>query len=132
VYASVAGGLVVEEPAIDLPLALALASSARDQPLAPGTVSCGEVGLLGEIRPVRGLDRRLREAARLGFRRAIVPAPDDGPGRPSGDVRMADGTLEIMPAATLRDALTAALMPASGAGTGAGSGVEAVLGSPVP
>ena len=59
---------------MDLPLALALASSLRDRPVITGTVAIGEVGLLGELRTVAGLERRLREAARLGFRRAIVPA----------------------------------------------------------
>ena len=73
VYASLAGGLTVSEPALDLPLALAIASSQRDQALPADTLVCGEVSLLGEVRPVRGLDRRLREAARLGFRRALVP-----------------------------------------------------------
>ena len=76
VYANLAGGLTVSEPGLDLPLALALASSLRDRPLVPGTVAIGEVGLLGELRSVGGLDRRLREAARLGFTRAIVPAID--------------------------------------------------------
>ena len=64
----------MSEPGLDLPLALALASSLRDRPIAPGTVVIGEVGLLGELRGVAGLERRLREAARLGFARAIVPA----------------------------------------------------------
>jgi DNA repair protein RadA/Sms len=73
VYANLAGGLAVSEPGLDLPLALALASSLRDRPLPGGTVAIGEVGLLGELRPVGGLDRRLREAGRLGFTRAIVP-----------------------------------------------------------
>ena len=67
VYANLAGGLVVAEPGLDLPLALALASSLRDRPIAPDTVAIGEVGLLGELRGVVGLERRLREAARLGF-----------------------------------------------------------------
>ncbi len=75
VYANLAGGLTVTEPGLDLPLALALASSLRDRPLVQGTVAIGEVGLLGELRSVGGLDRRLREAARLGFTRAIVPRP---------------------------------------------------------
>ena len=63
----------------------------RDVALAPGTVACGEVSLLGELRPVRGLERRLREAARLGFRQAIVPAGDDSDrlGRPSRDPAVA-------------------------------------------
>src|SRR3954454_3097777 len=69
VYASIVGGLAVEEPAIDLPLALPrarpLASALRDKPLAAGTVACGEIGLTGELRPTNGLGRRLREAARL-------------------------------------------------------------------
>ncbi len=73
VYANLAGGLSVTEPGLDLPLALALASSLRDRPLVTGTVAIGEVGLLGELRAVSGIERRLREAARLGFTRAIVP-----------------------------------------------------------
>ena len=80
VYANLAGGLSVAEPALDLALALALASSARDRPIAPGTVAIGEVGLLGELRAVVGLERRLREAARLGFRTAVVPVSTSGPG----------------------------------------------------
>ena len=77
VYANLAGGLSVAEPALDLPLALALASSSRDRPIAPGTVAIGEVGLLGELRAVVGLERRLREAARLGFRIAHRARLDD-------------------------------------------------------
>jgi DNA repair protein RadA/Sms len=73
VYANLAGGLAVDEPGLDLPLAIALASSLRDRPVVPGTVAIGEVGLLGELRAVTGLERRLREAARLGFDRAVVP-----------------------------------------------------------
>src|SRR4051812_7036171 len=104
VYASVVGGLAIDEPAIDLPLALALASALRDRPLLPGTVLCGEVGLTGELRPVNNVARRLREAARLGFRRAIVPrnqargeTADDPPG------------IDIVRVSTLREAITAAL-----------------------
>lgn len=102
VYASLAGGMVVSEPAVDLPLALALASSLRDRPIEPSAVAVGEVGLLGELRPVAGLDRRLKEAARLGFRRAIVPA--GGRGVPSpGEI---DG-LSVIAVATLPAALKA-------------------------
>jgi len=101
VYANLAGGLAVAEPGLDLPLALALASSLRDRPVESGTVAAGEVGLLGELRVVGGLERRLREAARLGFRRAIVPA---GRGRPPS----VPG-LDIIAVATLRDAIRAAL-----------------------
>ena len=102
-YASLAGGLSVAEPALDLPLALAIASSKRDQPVDPSTVACGEVGLLGELRPVIGLDRRLREAARLGFARAIVPSA--GPAVAIAGL----GSLQVVPVATLREALDAAL-----------------------
>jgi len=73
VYLSTIGGVRVAEPASDLAIALAVASAAADQPLLPGTVALGEVGLAGEIRPVSGALRRLSEAARLGFTTAIVP-----------------------------------------------------------
>ena len=88
VYANLAGGLAVAEPGMDLPLALALASSLRDRPVIAGTVAIGEVGLLGELRTVTGVERRLREAARLGFRRAIVPRPGT---RRRGAERAVDG-----------------------------------------
>ena len=74
VYANLAGGLELDDPGLDLPLCLALASSLRDRPIARDLVAIGEVGLLGELRAVPGLERRLREAARLGFRTAVVPA----------------------------------------------------------
>ncbi|HTK44458.1 MAG TPA: DNA repair protein RadA [Patescibacteria group bacterium] len=103
VYANLAGGLSIAEPGLDLAVALALASSLRDRPVDSRTVAVGEVGLLGELRPVSGLDRRLREAARLGFERAIVPAG----GRASSGVE----GIRAVPAATLRDAVRAALLP---------------------
>jgi DNA repair protein RadA/Sms len=104
VYVNLAGGLSVEEPALDLPIALALASSLRDRPVRGGAVAIGEVGLLGELRPVPGLDRRLREAARLGFERAIVPARGIGQAGPP----IVDG-LTVVAADSLRDAVDAAL-----------------------
>ena len=85
VYANLAGGLSVAEPGLDLPVALALASSLRDRAVPNDAVAIGEVGLLGELRPVAGIERRLREAARLGFTTAIVPRPGRG-GRPRRDV----------------------------------------------
>jgi DNA repair protein RadA/Sms len=78
-YVSTVGGARLVEPACDLAIALALASAAQDQPLAAGTVALGEVGLTGEVRRVEGIARRLAEAARLGFRRAVVPAGSDDP-----------------------------------------------------
>ncbi len=73
VFVNVAGGVRVGEPAADLGLAMAIAGSLRDRSLPPGTVVVGEVGLGGEVRRVGRLDRRLQEAARRGFTRAIVP-----------------------------------------------------------
>ena len=107
VYANLAGGLSVAEPGLDLPVALALASSLRDRPIVPGMVVIGEVGLLGELRAVSGLDRRLREAARLGFSGAIVPRADRGSGTPGG-APVVPG-LRIVEVATLRDAVDVAL-----------------------
>jgi len=72
-YVSTVGGVKVSEPASDLAIALAMASSVSDRALPQGTVALGEVGLAGEIRAVTGIPRRLAEAARLGFRQAIVP-----------------------------------------------------------
>jgi len=74
VYLSTVGGARVVEPAGDLALALAAIGSREDVALPRGLVALGEVGLAGEIRAVPGVGRRLAEAARLGFRRAIVPA----------------------------------------------------------
>ena len=74
VYVSTVGGARVIEPAADLALALALASSRKDVALKPGLVVVGEVALSGVIRPVRAIDQRVAEAARLGFKEAIVPA----------------------------------------------------------
>jgi len=109
VYANLAGGLSVGEPGLDLPLALALASSLRDRPIVTGTVAIGEVGLLGELRAVGGLDRRLREAARLGFARALVP-------RPRGRELPAIAGLEVVVVGTLRDAVRAAVASQPGDG----------------
>jgi DNA repair protein RadA/Sms len=102
VYANLAGGLAVAEPGLDLPLALALASSLRDRPVPPSTVAIGEVGLLGELRAVNGLERRLREAARLGYDRAIVPRAGRAPSPPVAGI-------DVVRVATLRDAIGVAL-----------------------
>ena len=73
-FVSIAGGIRVTEPAADLAIIAAIGSSASDQPLPGDLVLFGEVGLAGEVRAVRHADTRLREAAKLGFARAIVPA----------------------------------------------------------
>jgi DNA repair protein RadA/Sms len=80
VFASTIGGIRLLEPATDLALCLAVASSRRDQPVPRDLVVLGEVGLAGELRLVAQTERRLSEAARLGFRRALLPAAYDGPG----------------------------------------------------
>jgi DNA repair protein RadA/Sms len=74
IYASVAGGIRIAEPGLDLAVAMALASARSDRPLPAATVVIGEVGLGGELRQVPQIGRRLAEAARLGFADAIVPA----------------------------------------------------------
>jgi DNA repair protein RadA/Sms len=73
VYVMAVGGAKVTEPGADLAIALAVASSLSDRELPADLVACGEIGLGGELRSVGGFDRRLAEAARLGFRRALVP-----------------------------------------------------------
>jgi DNA repair protein RadA/Sms len=75
VFVNVAGGVRLEEPAIDLGVVCALASSASGRPCDPHTVVFGEVGLAGEIRAVGLGELRLAEAHRLGFRRCILPEP---------------------------------------------------------
>jgi DNA repair protein RadA/Sms len=74
VYVNVAGGVRVAEPAADLGVALALASSRLDLPVPADVAACGEVGLGGEVRRVGRIPLRLREAARLGFERVLLPA----------------------------------------------------------
>jgi DNA repair protein RadA/Sms len=74
VYLNVAGGLRVTEPAADLAVAAALISSLTGQPVPSHSVVFGEIGLSGEVRPVGQTESRLKEAAKLGFTRALVPA----------------------------------------------------------
>ena len=85
VFANVVGGLDIDEPAWDLPVAIALASSLRDIALPPDLVVFGELGLTGEVRPVTYGEERVREAAKLGFRRALVPQ-ENLPRTPIADI----------------------------------------------
>jgi DNA repair protein RadA/Sms len=73
VFVNIIGGIRLDEPAGDLPLAIAIASAVYDTPFDEGTAAFGEIGLGGEIRGVQGAETRIREAARLGFSRIIVP-----------------------------------------------------------
>jgi len=98
VMVNVTGGLKVNEPAADLGIALAIASSFRDVSIAPGVIAVGEVGLSGELRAVSQLERRIAEAARLGFKRCLVPKTGS-----KGVPKNKD--IEIIPVSTLREAI---------------------------
>lgn len=74
VYTATVGGVRLAQPGADLAVALAVASAARDCAVPGELVVIGEVGLAGDVRPVGSVQRRLAEAARLGFTRALVPA----------------------------------------------------------
>ena len=102
-YLAVAGGLEVEEPAADLGVAAAVVASYRDLVLPPGTVLVGELGLGGQLRPVGQLELRLQEAARLGFRRAVVPRGGLPPSL------AASLELQVLEAGSVAEALVAAL-----------------------
>ncbi|MFC3070210.1 DNA repair protein RadA [Phenylobacterium soli] len=97
VYLNVAGGLRISEPAADLAAAAALVSSALDQALPQDCVVFGEISLSGEVRPVSRMDARLKEAAKLGFRRALAPADLEGVAgmSVSGASRLADAVRRI-------------------------------------
>ncbi len=106
-YVASAGGLSVEEPAVDLGIAIAIVASFRDRVVAPFTVLIGEVGLGGQVRQVSQLELRLKEAAKLGFKRAIVP---------KGHQSFPDLGMEIIQVSRVIDAIVAAL-PAESEGS---------------
>ena len=98
VFVNAAGGVQVAEPAADLGIALAIASSFTDKPLAPWSVFVGEVGLGGEVRAVTQIEQRIAEAARLGFKRAFVP-------KESGAASVDRKALDIVPVSNIIEAL---------------------------
>jgi DNA repair protein RadA/Sms len=98
-YVASAGGLNVEEPAVDLGIAVAIVASFRDRIVDPGTVLIGEVGLGGQVRSVSQMELRLKEAAKLGFKRAIVPKGTKFP----------EIGIEILPVGKVIDAIIAAV-----------------------
>ena len=102
IFVNVAGGFRIGEPAADLALALSIVSNLRDAPLPGGTVVIGELGLTGEVRRVTQLDRRLQEAARRGFTRAIIPSGGKAAGRYPG--------LEQLEVRDLAEAISAAFL----------------------
>jgi len=103
VITNVVSGLRIEEPAADLAVATAIASSYRDTPVRADTVLIGEIGLSGELRMVGQMQTRLREAAKLGFKRAVVPK------RLRKSEPWPEG-IEVIEARSLREALKAALL----------------------
>ena len=103
IIANATGGLRIREPAADLGIALSIASSFRDVGVDPQTAAVGEVGLSGELRAVSQLDRRVTEAARLGFKRCLVP-------KVGARVSPAPKDIELVPVSTLREAIRVGLV----------------------
>jgi len=103
IFVNVVGGLRVNEPAADLGVAVAIASSYRSQPVASDLAIVGEIGLSGELRSVGQIEKRLREAAKLGFRRCLVP-------RVMGDQLRSTAGIEVVGAGSLAEALQVALV----------------------
>ncbi|HZG57865.1 DNA repair protein RadA [Paenibacillus sp.] len=101
-YLNVAGGVKLDEPAADLGIAVALASSFRDKPTRPEDVVFGEIGLTGEVRGVSRVDQRVNEALKLGFKRVVVPEKSMKQWTPPRGI-------EVVPVASVRDALNALL-----------------------
>jgi DNA repair protein RadA/Sms len=103
VFANVIGGMQINEPASDLAVATAIASSFRNRPVAADIALVGEVGLSGELRTVGHLEYRLKEAAKLGFKRCVLPA--------SSQVKsIEDAPLELVQARSLREAIEMVLI----------------------
>jgi DNA repair protein RadA/Sms len=98
VMVNVTGGLKIDEPAADLGIALAIASSCRDVPVDPHLVAVGEIGLSGELRAVAQVDRRVKEAARMGFTRCLVP-------KAGGKVSPVPKGMEVIAVSNLREAV---------------------------
>jgi len=105
IMVNVTGGLKINEPAADLGIALAIASSFRDSIVDPGMVAIGEVGLSGELRSASQLDRRVAEAARLGFKRCLVPKVGSSASHPPKGI-------ELVPVSTVREAIGVGLVKA--------------------
>jgi DNA repair protein RadA/Sms len=88
VYVNIAGGMTVEEPAADLSVAAAVASSVRNRALAPATALFGEIGLSGEIRGIPQAPLRVREAVQMGFTRIVMPSVNVDPAEPATGVEL--------------------------------------------
>ena len=103
IITNVIGGMRIGEPAADLGMALAIASSHRDAKVAQGLIALGEVGLSGELRAVPQLERRIAEASRLGFKRCLIPEIS---------ARLSSGVkgIELLTAGTVAEALRLGLV----------------------
>jgi DNA repair protein RadA/Sms len=111
-FVNVVGGIQVEEPAADLAIAVAIASSWKDIPVRAGAVLIGEIGLAGELRMPGQMPARLREASKLGFKTAVIPRALRSAHNSSPDDSWPKG-LEIIEARSIQQALDAALLAES-------------------
>jgi DNA repair protein RadA/Sms len=103
VFLNIAGGLRVQDPAIDLAVMAAVLSSNMDLALDASTCLCGEVGLAGEIRPVNRIEQRIAEAQKLGFQRILIPAEQK--------IDTSRYTIKITPVAKVTDAFRILIKP---------------------
>jgi DNA repair protein RadA/Sms len=106
VFVNVAGGMSLEEPAADLSVAAAVASSLRNRPVASATAVFGEIGLAGEVRGISQAALRVREAVQLGFARCVLPKANFDP----SDRALTDGGCELVAVGTVAEALDALLI----------------------
>ena len=102
VFLNIAGGIKIDEPSVDLAAALSICSSFKDAPIDPDMLILGELGLSGEIRTISFIDRRIQEAAKLGFKKIVLP-------KSNLKGLKKDGILELIPVETIGDAISSVL-----------------------
>src|SRR5206468_5856547 len=100
VFVNVAGGVRIDEPAVDVGMALAIVSSLKDSPVDARVVAVGEVGLGGEIRMVNQIEKRIAEANKLGFKRFILPR---------SNMKARNGEIDLVEVETVEQAIVAAI-----------------------
>ena len=100
IYLNIVGGLRIDEPAADLPAAMAMISVILDKPLPDDLIAAGEIGLAGECRAIVDAEQRVREAERLGFKRILLPA------RSAERLRRGGSGIEILGVRSIRETLT--------------------------
>ncbi|MBI3110698.1 MAG: DNA repair protein RadA [Ignavibacteriales bacterium] len=88
VFVNIAGGVKIDEPAVDLGIATSIASSLRDVPVDSSAVAVGEIGLGGEIRTIGNIEKRVQEAAKLGFKRIVIPENNMKGIKPNGEIQI--------------------------------------------